>query len=556
MPINRLARPLLLLVMSMACALSAQAAEVRWKKEKFVYTAQGKNIREFMREFGVSQGLNVVVAKEVEGTVNGKFDLLPESLMALMSANFGFVWYYDGNVLSIYPPSIMRSEVVRLNNASTEQLRAALERLEIPDHRYPISYDARNSTALVSGPGPYVDRVIQTARAISQSPGGGAAVRLVPLKYAWANDVTFTQGGQEKTIPGVATVLNQLYRGQANASSAFAGLLRPRGTLEKLRGLGLIAEQDRNARRRQPVTDTDGAATNPNANAGATSDDLPQFVADGRLNAVLVRDLPERLNAHEASVRALDVKPGLVEIEARIIEVNADEAESLGIDWRLRSRRVDAQVGQGALPRLSFGTALSDGAPAAGPSGQSATPISGGVITTVLGDAGRYLIARVNALALEGKANLLSSPKVMTLDNVEAVMEDLNTFFVRVQGNLDVDLFNVSSGTSLRVTPLVVSEDGEQQVKLAIRIEDGALTARTVDGIPVIRRSTINTQSFIKDGQALLIAGYAQESDTVDKAGVPGLSNIPVLGWLFKSSDKRKTKIERMFLLTPRVVTP
>ncbi len=552
MPTNRFARPLLLLLLSSVCALSAQAAEVRWKKEKFVYTAQGKNIREFMREFGVSQGLNVVVSKDVEGTVNGKFDLLPESLMALMSANFGFVWYYDGNVLNVYPPSIMRSEVVRLNNTSTEQLRAALERLEILDSRYPITYDARNSTALVSGPGPYVDRVIQAARAISQSPGGGAAVRLVPLKYAWANDVTFTQGGQEKIIPGVASVLTQLYRGSATGSSSLTGALRPRGTLDKLRGLGLAGDQDRTARRRQPLSDTDSGT---NASAGAGSDELPQFVADGRLNAVLVRDLPERLNAHEASVRALDVKPGLVEIEARIIEVNAEEAESLGIDWRLRTRRVDAQVGQGPLPRLSFGTALTDGTPADGPS-QAASPISGGVITTVLGDAGRYLIARVNALALEGKANLLSSPKVMTLDNVEAVMEDLSTFFVRVQGNLDVDLFNVSSGTSLRVTPLVVSETGEQQVKLAIRIEDGALTGRTVDGIPIVRRSTINTQSLIKDGQALLIAGYAQESDTNDKAGIPGLSNIPVLGWLFKSSDKRKTRVERMFLLTPRVVTP
>ena len=178
------------------------------------------------------------------------------------------------------------------------------------------------------------------------------------------------------------------------------------------------------------------------------------------------------------------------------------------------------------------------------------------MLTTVLGDAGRFLIARVNALAEEGKANLLSSPKVMTVDNVEAVMEDLSTFFVRVQGNLDVDLFNVSAGTSLRVTPLIVPGAEKSQIKLAIEIEDGSLTGQSVDGVPIVRRSTINTQSLIEDGQALLIAGYAQEINSSEKAGVPGLSDVPVAGWLFKNTEKRKTKVERMFLLTPRVVMP
>lgn len=550
-PLDRLVGASLCAVLWCAGAQHAGAAEVAWKKQKFSYLAQGKPVRDFLREFGASQGITVVVAKEVEGTVNGKFDLLPESLIALMSANFGFVWYFDGSILHINPASDVRTEILRLNGDSIDRLRQALERLDIPDSRFPITYDARQSTALVSGPLPYVALVVQTARAVSQNQRDTSEVRIIPLRYAWAADFVFTQSGRDVTLPGVASVMSQLYGGVAKRAGAGLPVRAPSGG-DKLRGLGLAANnagtQGETSRSRVSPNDADADSPGPASSA------LPQFVADGRTNSILVRDVPERFAAHEAAVRALDVKPGVVEIEVRIIEVNSDDAESLGVDWRARSSRVDLQVGRG-LPSLSWGSALTDQAPAVGPNGPNALPISpAGVLTTVLGDAGRYLIARVNALAQEGKANLLSSPKVMTLDNVEAVLEDLSTFYVRVQGNLDVDLFNVSAGTSMRVTPLIVNEGGERQLKLAIRIEDGSVTNDVVDGVPIVRRSTISTQSMIADGQALLIAGYAQESSSKRQAGVPGLASLPGLGWLFKNTEQRKTKVERFFLLTPRIL--
>ncbi|MES2888935.1 MAG: type III secretion system outer membrane ring subunit SctC [Pseudomonadota bacterium] len=532
---------------------AASAAEVRWKPEKFVYQAQGKNLKEFLREFGASQGLMVVVAPDVEGTVNGKFNMLPENLIEMLGATFGFIWYYDGNVLHVYSSADARSEIVRISNSSVDRLRQALQKLDIPDRRFPITYDNRANTALVSGPKRYVELVQQTARAIDQNQNlrSGSEIRVFPLRYAWANDFTYTQGGRDLTVPGVATALRRLYNiGRPPGPQATVNL-RSTSTLAKLRGLGLNGiGTDTNASRGEINGD-------PEIVVGGTEHELPQFMADGRMNAVLVRDLPERMASHEAAIRALDTKPGLVEIEVRMLEVNSDAVESLGVDWRLRSNRTDLQVGRN-LPSLSWGTALADGAPRVGPQGVSppVAPSPTGVLTTVLGDAGRNLIARVTALQEEGRASMLSTPKVMTLDNTEAVLENLSTFFVRVAGNLDVDLFNVSAGTSMRVTPLIVQEVDQRQIKLAIRIEDGVVTGQTVDQIPVVQRSTISTQSLINDGQALLIAGYAQESSRGDDAGVPGLSSIPYLGRAFKYSEKRKTRVDRFFLLTPRVVTP
>ncbi|MBA3596414.1 MAG: type III secretion system outer membrane ring subunit SctC [Methylibium sp.] len=553
---HRLVFRFALTLLMATCASTVHGGEVRWKGTEFSYTAKGKKLEEFLREFGASQGLMVVVDKQVQGTVNGKFKLLPGSLMDLMAASYGFIWYAEGNVLYVSPASDVRSELIRLSTANVARLRQALEQLDIPDRRFPIVYDSRHNTALVSGPSRYVDLVAQTARSVDRNDnvvGSTAVVRVFPLRYAWAGDLTYTQGGRDQTIPGVASVLSQVYGASPVRTLAAPASPSRSSPLDALYGLGLSGQAPGSAYRgRASVFDADTRA--PAAQSSSPGDTLPQFTADGRMNAVIVRDAPERMKDHETAVKSLDVKPGLVEIEVRIIEVNSDALEALGFDWRLRTGRVDLQVGRGSLPTLSWGTALADGAPTIGPNGaQTLSPSPSVVLTTVLGDAGRFLIARVNALAQEGRANMLASPKIMTLDNVEAVMEDISTFFVRVAGNLDVDLFDVSVGTSLRVTPLIVTEGDQQKVKMAIRIEDGVLTGQAVDQIPVVRRSTITTQSLIADGEALLIAGYSQESDTSDEAGVPGLSALPGVGRLFKYTEKRKSRVERFFLLTPKV---
>jgi type III secretion protein C len=82
------------------------------------------------------------------------------------------------------------------------------------------------------------------------------------------------------------------------------------------------------------------------------------------------------------------------------------------------------------------------------------------------------------------------------------------------------------------------------------------LTSQTVGNLPVIQNSNINTQAFINEGQALLIAGYRADNDTFGVTGVPYLSKIPVLGALFRTDNRQKSHMERLFLLSPRVITP
>jgi type III secretion protein C len=548
----RWTRRLLAALICGTLAMSAvQAAEVPWRKEKFSYLTRGQSIRDFLRHFGSSQGLTIVVDPAVEGSVVGSYDMTPQSVMEMLSAQHGLIWYYDGNILHVYPSSQAQSQTIRLNYGTVAQFRQQLIRLNVPDKRYPIKYDSETNTALVGGPKRYVDLINEVAQSLDQKEGSGGTtdIQVFPLKYAWAADYTFTQGGREYKLPGVATVLRNLYQtnGAGARNVAVASGRRAGSTVDKLRGLGLAGGDATNANNNAPVNANNPieiTAGNSIGGVGAEQKGLPQFQADGRLNAVVVRDTPERMAFYERVIRQLDIRPSLVEIEARIIEISSDKAKSLGVDWRVQTPRFDVQSG---MQPLTPDNVLGRGA-------SNLPAVAGGIFATRLTDAGRQLLARVNALAKDGHANVLSSPRIMTLDNVEAVVENLNNFFVRVAGNLDVDLFNVSSGTSLRVTPLIVPEGNQTLIKMAIKIEDGTVTSQQVDSIPVVRRTNIGTQAFIANGESLLIAGFSQTVESSSQAGVPGVSSVPVFGRLFRYEETKKQRVERMFLLTPRVV--
>jgi len=570
---------LLTALTSAGLAPPAQAADIHWRTDHFSYVAHDKPLKDFIRDFAASQGVSVVVAPEVSGTVNGKFDTTPQGMLDILTMSFGVTWYYDGSVLYISPGGDMASEVVQLGGVSGAQLQAALGRLGVLDPRYPINYDRVHDTARVAGPKRYVELVRQAVAALNEGAGPSQSnaqnlrteIKVFPLKFAWAADFTYTADSQDHTLPGVVSVLRSLYPSTRPVFAAPVPVSARQSKLDRLRGMGYFrgdqvsGSQPERLSQLAPRQDMGDYQDSPAVQPVYGNVELPQFEADGRMNAVIVRDVPERMPFYEAIIMSLDVKPALVEIEARVIEVSDDAIDTLGVDWRARSGSAAINLSPGYFPNSTTTTGTSTatgiGIPTLPTQGLTQPLIipaaqlpTGGIATTVLGDSGRFLMARVSALADHGKAHIVSSPRVLTLDNVEAVLEDLNTFYVPVAGNLDVGLYNVSAGTSLRVTPLLVSEGGKAQIKLAIRIEDGGITQQAVGNLPVVQRTTITTQAFINEGESLLIGGLKSDVHNDTKVGIPGLSAIPVLGALFRHQQKERSHMEHLFMLTPRVV--
>lgn len=601
-----------LLVLLISVMPVVKAAPIHWKNNRIHYSVEGKPLKDVLRDFTASQGIAASVAPTVDGMVSGKFDMAPQAFLNTLASSFGFVWYYDGALLSISAASDIKSIVLRLNYASMDELRMTLDRLGLSDTRYPIVFDDVQHTAVVSGPPYYLQLVSNIAQGMDHNASQvlGTQIRIFKLRHAWAADRDVDIGGKVVRVPGVASVLDSLFgksKGLGSASSSYSSNVRrvsatadidgaiagPGPVLPPANGGGnnaLLPPLPQNfggdtALGNIPLGEQlnqlfPGAPTMPGGAGGANlgmdgltasrnrgganglaDSMLPVIQADARTNSILIRDVPARMEQYRPVIETLDVKPRLIEIQATIIQIDDGALQQLGIDWRLHSKRADFQFGNGEQQQMAFDSALDPhfGSKPIGPPGSdqksvNLTPV-GGALTTVLGDAGRYLMARINALEQTNQAKIEASPRVTTLDNIEAVMDNRQQMFVQVRGYTAGNLYTISTGVSLRVLPMVVEENNQTQIKLEVNIEDGQFSkTQTVQDIPMVTTSQIKTQAFVTQGQSLLIAGYRKSETTSNNSGVPVLSKIPFLGALFRYQNKNQAHRDQLFLLSPRVI--
>ena len=584
-------------VAAMTASSPAHAERIPWQSNRFEYVADRKDLKDVLRDFGASQHVMTWISPQVEGNVTGRFNSPPQQFLDKMVASFGVLWYYNGAVLRIYGANEARTATLGLQHAGTGDLRQALARLQIEDPRFPVRYDDVSRTAVVSGPPQLVDLVSDVARLIDhvQVKGDTVVVRRFPLRYASATDKTITINGRSVSVRGVAGLLRGLY-GQAapGAGTEPAPARRDAYRLPSMRETqdDAVGRQPGNRVPPLPALSGLGAVTPPAAlPAGAPAGALagapagmppglpsglpgpvraqdeerapaqaagPSIEADPRGNAILVRDRAENMAAYASLIESLDMRPGVLEIDATIIEVTDNALSELGIDWRLHTGHLDLQTGNGQLPQAGNPDSLNPGGFGVFPvSGALPATPQGGVLTTVIGNAGKYLLNRISALQQKDQARVTANPRVETLDNVEALMDSKKTFYVQVAGYQSADLYSVSAGVSLRVLPsIVTAPGGAQQIRMDVHIEDGKLTTQQVGQLPVVSNSTIDTQALINEGESLLIAGYSVTQDDNTETAVPGLSKLPVIGDLFRYRKHEGQHYQRMFLLTPRVLSP
>jgi type III secretion protein C len=143
---------------------------------------------------------------------------------------------------------------------------------------------------------------------------------------------------------------------------------------------------------------------------------------------------------------------------------------------------------------------------------------------------------------------------VVTLNNVQAILDRNVTFYTKLQGRNVAKLQPVSAGSLLRVTPRLVNDKGTNEIVLTLDIQDGQQQAQSaeVDSLPQVQNSSITTQAILKPGQSLLIGGFVQKEDVSGERRIPWLSDIPVLGHLFISHATGGQSVVRLFLITAK----
>lgn len=537
--------------LTLSCsALTANAAPIPWREQAISIVAREQPLRDFLQDLFSTQGLSVSVSNSVKGSVNGNLSGNPQKVFNDVTRAYGLIAYYDKSVVYVYSASEATTRVIPVAPGLITNVVHTMSQLEIYDARNTFRALVNDGLISLNGTKRFVEQVEELTRTMQmQSSSGPASFRLFPLKFAWASDVVQTYAGKEVLIPGVATLLRSLLASPSRTAMFLDGNERARRPVSgKLKGKGLRAIGDTSDAMRPADPNVAPAAVEeypaPAIPLSVPSGgDVARVEADKRMNAIIVRDSADRMPFYEQLIASLDVEPFVIEIEATIIDVSSDRARDVGVNWRFNNSRAQGLFGRGDASDLNLKNQ------------QDITQAGKGLfLSTILGDK-RSFIARINALAEEGNARIVAHPQVITLSNVEAIVENNKTFYVRVQGFQEVDLFNVTAGTTMRVTPHAIMENGKPRIRLLVAIDDGMLSEQTVDAIPVVDRSSINTQALISEGESLLIGGLVREASTKNVSKIPLLGDVPIVGHLFRNTSENNSRSERLFLISPRVVS-
>ena len=287
-------------------------------------------------------------------------------------------------------------------------------------------------------------------------------------------------------------------------------------------------------------------------------------LVDERTNTLILNDLPEALSACENLIGILDRAEAQVEIEAKIVQTSTDAARALGVQWGVGGRMASdlANTAPVAFPATSsvagrtspVREAMTDGAggntPTAvnlpAPAATSGLGISMGTLTGSFN-----LEVALTALEKKGQGKILSQPKVMMQNNFEAEMTQGVQIPIQTVSNNTVTVTFKDATLTLKVKPQITASN---TVMMAVSLENASPDySRSVNGIPPIDTQRAITQVLVNDAETMVIGGIMKSQETSSKDGVPGLSQIPLLGWLFRRDIMSQELRELLIFITPRI---
>lgn len=281
--------------------------------------------------------------------------------------------------------------------------------------------------------------------------------------------------------------------------------------------------------------------------------------ADPQSNLLFVNDIPSKLEEIRMFIRAIDIGARQVMIEARVVEASDTFNRDLGVRMNFLSAR-STQVG---------GSGIYGGGGTYSPSGQTtnnAVGINlpsfsnvGGTLAFSLFNASltRILNLELAALETDGIGKIVSSPRVITANNVKAKIQDGTEIpYVTTVAGGGVATQNVSFKTaalSLEATPQITPE-GTVRMLLVVKKEEPDWT-RAVLGNPPIKTATVETNVVVENGGTVVIGGvYITKKENVTEK-VPLLGDIPFFGYLFKYQNDTGQRRELLFFITPRILS-
>ncbi|WP_423195808.1 MULTISPECIES: type IV pilus secretin PilQ [unclassified Cupriavidus] len=291
------------------------------------------------------------------------------------------------------------------------------------------------------------------------------------------------------------------------------------------------------------------------ASAGRILSKRGSLTADPRTNQLFVSDIGSKLEEVQSFLQKIDIPVRQVIIEARIVEATDTFSRNLGVKLGFASQRSGAGYGNSYTNVTSPFTqnatwdnspALSLPAAAIG----AANPASVAVSLFNAG-AGRFLALELSALEADGKGKVISSPRVVTANNIKALIEQGTELpYQQSTSSGATSIAFKKANLKLEVTPQITPEGN---VMLDVDVNKDTPGDPTPGGL-AINTKHVQTQVLVENGGTVVIGGIYQQTLKDNSNKVPWLGDVPVLGYLFRDNSKQDDRTELLVFLTPRIL--
>lgn len=275
-------------------------------------------------------------------------------------------------------------------------------------------------------------------------------------------------------------------------------------------------------------------------------------ISEARTNQLFVTDIPSRLEQVQALIAKLDVAVRQVLIEARIVEASDSFGKSLGV--RLGGRPFNQNTNTafgGTYNAFAAGTTAGEfvSLPGVGQNGFSASTFA---ISLFNAAKTRFLNLEISASEADGKTKIVSSPRVVTADQVKALIEQGTELpYQQATSSGATSIAFRKANLKLEVTPQITPEGN---IILQVDVNKDSVGRETANGFAIDTKH-IQTQVLVENGGTVVIGGIFEQNDRDNETKVPLLGDIPGVGNLFKQRTRSATKSELLVFITPKMLT-
>jgi type III secretion protein C len=543
-------------------------------------TARGTPVGDFLKDLFGQAGLRVKVSghPSLNDKVNGPFPGKPAVIWRQISNAYNLVAYYDGSAVRIYAAAELTNESIPTTTPA--ELVREVTRLGMVDRNNTVK--AGKNAVSVSGVPFFIDRVKRLSSTVNAAtpvvsttpiiagpatppstdiispslPGGGGSAA-VPASaglssYERSTLLTAPVGARQ---PYEIRIFNLKYiSAEDKLIKTIRGDVRVEGLETLLRNTMGFKDPDRDV----VFNGNDGRSGNGVNNTPNDPDVSSRYKRDGGYSGpviirerepktldgpsinsrgkkqLVIKDRPEQMRTYAQIIDALDVEKPQIEVQVTIIEYNTDYNKSLGVSAGISIGGFNAVIG----------------GPGSEPAGGLGQPNIGGSYTTANQD---FVNLQINALERQGWLRVTSKPMSVTSDDEPLFFSNGVELPYSVAANEDAQLFSKFARLGMEVHPRIIDDGGDLRVSMDIFLVDGSIAGENSSG-EIIGSTEMNTSATVRQGESMIIGGLTVDTKFDNKSKVPGLSAIPAIGELFKKRRKGSSRIEKVYIITPRIM--